>query len=132
MDHVECTRALPETPDCVGMLGGDFVLKVTKITRAGDEVIELPVKGTDLVRDVIDKLEGTFQAQLRFEGSFEAFPTDLTLVAVGVCGQPSVELIISCMPLVSPPSESAPCACPEVVGVALSVRGNLTSHRPAA
>uniref|UniRef100_A0A7S0FX72 Ubiquitin-like domain-containing protein n=1 Tax=Pyrodinium bahamense TaxID=73915 RepID=A0A7S0FX72_9DINO len=83
--------------------GGEFKLKVKKITKGGEEDIEIDVKGVDPVAEVKQRLEPFFQSDLRFVGSFDAFPEDLSLVDVGVVGNPEVELMVKCMPLGPPP-----------------------------
>ncbi|KAK3266600.1 hypothetical protein CYMTET_24786 [Cymbomonas tetramitiformis] len=70
------------------MAGGEFVLKVKVVSRGGHELKEIKVKGTDLVSEVKERVEPTFESKLRFAGTFDEFPDDLSLVDVGVVGEP--------------------------------------------
>eukprot|EP00656_Telonema_subtile_P000278 TRINITY_DN10141_c0_g1_i2.p1 TRINITY_DN10141_c0_g1~~TRINITY_DN10141_c0_g1_i2.p1 ORF type:complete len:127 (+),score=29.67 TRINITY_DN10141_c0_g1_i2:206-586(+) len=74
-----------DTGSC-GMEGcGKFMLNVDKITRAGTEAVVLRVSPMDTVQEVVNRLNpGPFKASLRLHGEYEALPSDLPLLDVGL------------------------------------------------
>lgn len=75
-----------------------FKLLVNKISRGGSEVITLECSPQDIVQDVCERAEATFESELRYKGEFENQPKDLTLLDVGMSQDMEVDLMITCFP----------------------------------
>jgi hypothetical protein len=95
---------MQEPQTCTGFGGqGPFTLTVNKMTRGGTQTVEIQVSPFDNVGEVINRLEPSFEADLRHHGSFNNEPKDLCLIDVGISQPMEVDLQISCMMKGPPP-----------------------------